>query len=80
MLHNPLGANSVPLILCGQPMPPTRAIRPFDLALQHHQAGRLREARQFYEAALATQPNHADALHCLGVLSMSWAKWRPRPI
>jgi len=41
----------------------------FDLALQHHQAGRLHEAEQLYRQVLAQQPNHAKALHLLGVLA-----------
>jgi protein O-GlcNAc transferase len=41
--------------------------RAFELALQHHQAGRLREAEQLYRQILAREPNHTDALHCLGV-------------
>jgi predicted O-linked N-acetylglucosamine transferase (SPINDLY family) len=41
----------------------------FDLALQHHQAGRLREAEQIYRKILANQPNNADAMHLLGVLA-----------
>jgi tetratricopeptide (TPR) repeat protein len=41
----------------------------FDLALQHHQAGRLHEADQLYRQVLAQQPNHAEALHLLGVLA-----------
>jgi protein O-GlcNAc transferase len=49
-------------------MPPAQPIDPFNLALEHHQAGRLHEAKRLYEAALTAQPNHADALHCLGVL------------
>jgi len=40
----------------------------FDLALQHHQAGRLAEAEAVYRQILAQQPNHADALHLLGVV------------
>jgi predicted O-linked N-acetylglucosamine transferase (SPINDLY family) len=39
----------------------------FQLALQHHQAGRLREAEQLYRQILAQQPQHIDALHLLGV-------------
>jgi len=38
-------------------------------ALQHHQAGRLAEAQQIYQQILALQPDHADALHLLGVLA-----------
>jgi tetratricopeptide (TPR) repeat protein len=41
----------------------------FDLAVQHHQAGRLQEAEQLYRQVLAQQPNHAEALHLLGVLA-----------
>jgi len=33
-----------------------------------HQAGRLGEARQRYEAALAIDPHHFDSLHLLGVI------------
>jgi protein O-GlcNAc transferase len=39
------------------------------LAVQHHQAGRLANAEQIYRQVLAQQPNHADALHLLGVLA-----------
>ncbi|MEI8196354.1 MAG: tetratricopeptide repeat protein [Phycisphaerae bacterium] len=41
----------------------------FQLALQHHQAGRLQEAEQIYRQILAHQPGHADALHLLGVIA-----------
>jgi tetratricopeptide (TPR) repeat protein len=41
----------------------------FDLALQHHRAGRLREAEQLYRQILAQKPEHADAMHLLGVLA-----------
>ncbi len=41
----------------------------FDLALQHHQAGRLQDAEQLYRQILAQQPRHADALHFLGVIA-----------
>ncbi len=40
-----------------------------DLALQHHQAGRLHEAEQFYRQILTQQPNHVDALHLLGLIA-----------
>jgi len=39
------------------------------LALQHHQAGRLTEAEALYRKILQAQPNHADALHLLGVMA-----------
>jgi len=41
----------------------------FDIALQHHQAGRLAEAEALYRQILAQQPQHADALHGLGLIA-----------
>ncbi len=38
-------------------------------ALQHHRAGRLQEAQAIYRQILDEDPNHADALHLLGVLA-----------
>jgi tetratricopeptide (TPR) repeat protein len=38
-------------------------------AVQHHQAGRLGEAENYYRQVLALQPDHADALHMLGVVA-----------
>ena len=37
-------------------------------ALEHHRAGLLDPARRMYQGLLARQPDHADALHLLGVL------------
>ncbi|MGD0769876.1 MAG: tetratricopeptide repeat protein [Tepidisphaeraceae bacterium] len=37
--------------------------------LSHQQAGRLAEAERIYRQVLAQQPNHADALHLLGILA-----------
>jgi protein O-GlcNAc transferase len=39
------------------------------IAVQHHQAGRLSDAEALYRQILAVQPNHADALHLLGVIA-----------
>ncbi|MDP9172421.1 MAG: tetratricopeptide repeat protein [Planctomycetota bacterium] len=39
------------------------------LAMEHHQAGRLAPAEGLYRAILAQQPANADALHLLGVLA-----------
>jgi len=39
------------------------------LGLKHHQAGRLRDAEECYRQILAAEPNHADALHHLGILA-----------
>ncbi|MGA2441512.1 MAG: tetratricopeptide repeat protein, partial [Tepidisphaeraceae bacterium] len=41
----------------------------FESGVSHHQAGRLAEAERIYRQVLAQQPNHADALHRLGVLA-----------
>jgi len=51
-----------------QPRPPMTIPQAFALAVQHHQAGRLGDAEQLYRQILAAQPNHADALHHLGVV------------
>jgi len=40
----------------------------FNLALQHHQSGRLHEAEQLYRQIVDELPDHAGALHYLGVL------------
>jgi tetratricopeptide (TPR) repeat protein len=39
------------------------------LALKHHQAGTLNEAERLYREILAAEPQHADALHLLGVMA-----------
>jgi tetratricopeptide (TPR) repeat protein len=39
-----------------------------DLGVQHHQAGRLREAEAVYRKILSADPNNAQTLHLLGVL------------
>jgi tetratricopeptide (TPR) repeat protein len=41
----------------------------FATALQHHQAGRLREAERLYRQVLTANPRHADALHLLGAIA-----------
>ncbi len=38
-------------------------------AFDHHQAGRLAEAEAIYKRILDSQPDHADALHLLGMIS-----------
>ena len=40
----------------------------FDLALQHHQSGRMVEAESLYQQILAADPRHVGALHLLGVI------------
>jgi predicted O-linked N-acetylglucosamine transferase (SPINDLY family) len=41
----------------------------FDLAVGHHEAGRLAEAEQVYRQILAHHPEHFGSLHLLGVLA-----------
>jgi len=40
-----------------------------ELAVQHHQAGRLGEAEALYRQILAVQPGHVDALQMLGCIA-----------
>jgi len=40
------------------------------LAVQHHQAGRLADAETIYRQVLLQHPDHPDALHLLGVLAV----------
>jgi tetratricopeptide (TPR) repeat protein len=41
----------------------------FSAGLAHHQAGRLAQAETLYREALALEPDHAHALHLLGVIA-----------
>ena len=40
-----------------------------DLALEHHRAGRLKQAEQMYRQVLSVQPNHPWALQLLGMIA-----------
>ena len=40
----------------------------FELALQHHQSGRLVEAGRIYREVLGAKPDHPGALHLLGLI------------
>ena len=44
------------------------------IAVQHHQAGRLQAAEQICRQILTVEPNHADALHLLGVIASQVGK------
>jgi len=52
--------------MSGRPDNPEEA---FDLALQHHKAGRPSEAEAMYRNILETSPRHAGAFHMLGLLA-----------
>jgi tetratricopeptide (TPR) repeat protein len=39
-------------------------------ALRHHQSGQLEQAARIYQSILDQQPDHADALHLLGVVAL----------
>jgi protein O-GlcNAc transferase len=41
----------------------------FQIAQAHHLAGRLPEAEAIYQQILGAEPQHAQALHCLGVIA-----------
>jgi protein O-GlcNAc transferase len=45
------------------------ATQTFDLAVQHHRAGRLREAEQLYRLVLAREPAHLNAIYYLGLVA-----------
>ena len=47
-----------------------------NIAIQHHQAGRLQAAEQIYRQILAVQPNHPDAWHLLGVIANQAGKYK----
>lgn len=44
------------------------------LAMQHHQAGRLHEAEMLYEQLIRIEPNHPDILHLLGLVNHQLGK------
>ena len=42
----------------------------FDAAMGHHQAGRVQQAAALYQSILQADPDHADSLHLLGLISV----------
>lgn len=50
-------------------MPVLTIQQAFDLALQHHQAGKLVEAETLYRQILTVEPRQAETLHLLGVIA-----------
>src|SRR4051794_11927710 len=58
-------------------MPETSPDLAFQTALQHHRMGRLAEAEAIYRQILSLNPDHADALHFLGVIALQAGRWEP---
>lgn len=50
--------------------PPTPQQNLLNLAIQHHKAGRLADAKSLYETILQAEPNHVRALYMLGILAL----------
>src|SRR5579884_2266014 len=50
---------------------------PMQIAIQHHQAGRLHEAGRIYQSVLARNPNNPDALHLLGLVAYQLGQHQP---
>jgi protein O-GlcNAc transferase len=55
-------------------MPAMTIEQALQLALAHHQAGRLAEAEALYRQILTQQPNHTDSLHLLGVIALQFGR------
>ncbi|MGH6742302.1 MAG: hypothetical protein ACREDY_25290, partial [Bradyrhizobium sp.] len=67
-------ASYVPPVIAPEPPPektdPVLAIKTLlDAAMPHHRAGQLLLAERLYKQVLEIDPDHADTLHLLGVLS-----------
>ena len=60
---------SNPAVKTGTVVVPPGVANLLGAGLKHHQAGRLAEAEACYRRVLAAQPDHADALHLLGVVA-----------
>ena len=50
-------------------MPQISIDQAFQIAMQHHNAGRLAEAEGIYRQILAVDPRHAEAQHLLGIIA-----------
>ena len=56
-------------------MPRVTIEQAVQIALQHHQAGRIAEAEKIYREVLNQRPNQADALHLLGVIALQVSRF-----
>jgi tetratricopeptide (TPR) repeat protein len=45
------------------------------MAIRHHREGRLQAAEQIYRRILDVEPNHADAIHLLGLIALQVGKF-----
>jgi protein O-GlcNAc transferase len=52
------------------PMKQVRTDQAMQLAVQHHQAGKLAEAEKIYRQVLSREPRNPGALHLLGVIAL----------
>jgi protein O-GlcNAc transferase len=55
-------------------MVPTTVDQAFQIAQEHHQAGRSDEATRLYQQILTQRPDHTGALHNMGVLALQAGK------
>jgi predicted O-linked N-acetylglucosamine transferase (SPINDLY family) len=72
-----MGVDTVEALEAGGaiPLTPDEIIhQSFSLAVASHNRGDLADAEQLYRAILGAQPNHADALHGLGVIAHQVAR------
>src|SRR5580698_4088035 len=56
------------------PQAQNRVVEQLRVALEHHQSGRLTEAEQIYRQILEANPQHADAVHLLGMIEHANAR------
>ena len=47
----------------------------FGVAVMHHKTGELAKAEAFYRHVLQAEPNHADAVHLLGVIALQVGRY-----
>jgi protein O-GlcNAc transferase len=72
-----IGSKDMPARKVTERRQATGLSRTFRTGLVHHQAGRLDRAETLYRKVLAAHPDHADALHLLGVLAYQCGKLAP---